>query len=122
RPAEPPALIAAASGVRVAPDGSVREDAGEGRDLALDDVFRALVQRHPLRQDTARVQVRLDELEVLLRVERRSTLDPRMNRVRRDDVELLVRRQNVMPRVVVDDLHPRVVYDVVVLLLQVQPG
>src|SRR4030095_17032830 len=61
-------------------------------------------------------QVRLDELEVLLCVERRRTLDPRMDRVRRDDVELLVRRQNVMPRVVVDDLHTRLVYDVVVLL------
>jgi hypothetical protein len=35
-------------------------------------------ERHPLRHDTARVQMRLDELEVLLRVQRRGALDPRM--------------------------------------------
>ena len=43
-----------------------------------------------------------------------------MNRVRRDDVELLLRRQDEVARVVVDDLHARIVDDVVVLLREVR--
>ena len=62
----------------------------------------------------------LHQLEVLLRVERRGALDPGMDRVGRDDVELFLRRQDVVPRVVVHDLHARVLHDVVVLLREVR--
>ena len=55
-------------------------------------------------------------LKILFGVQRRGALDPRMNGVGSDDVELLFRRQDEVPGVVVDHLHPRVVHDVVIFL------
>ena len=79
------------------PSGNTVE---ERRHLALHGLRRALVQLHEQRDDAAGVQVRLDRLEELLRVERRGALHPRVERVRRDRVELLLRRQQEVPRVV----------------------
>ena len=81
----------------------------ERRDLALHRRLVALVQLHEQRDDAAGIEVRLRDLEELARVERRRALHPRIERVRRDRVELLVRRQQVVPRVVDVDVDLRVV-------------
>ena len=95
------------------------KDLEERRHLALDGLGRALVERDPLGDHAARIEVALDEFEVFLGVEGRRALDPGMDRVRGDDVELLPGRQDVVAGVVVDDLDPRVVQDVVVLRVEV---
>ena len=81
-------------------DHAVRERLEERGDLALHRLGVALVELHEQRDDAARVQVLLDELEELARVEHRRALHPRVERIRRDRVELLVRRQQEVPRVV----------------------
>ena len=75
--------------VRVAPDHAVRERLEERADLALHRRRVALVELHEQRHDAAGIQVLLDELEELARVERRRALHPRIERVGRDRVELL---------------------------------
>ena len=45
-----------------------------------------------------------------------------MNRVCRDDVELLGRRQDVVASIVVDDRDPRISYDIVVVATEVTIG
>jgi hypothetical protein len=60
--------------------------------------------------------VRLHRLEELLRVEHRRALDPRIERIRRNRIELLPRRQQVVPRVVDLDVRLRIGDDVEVVL------
>src|SRR5215471_7377008 len=59
--------------------------------------------------------MRLHEFVVFLRIQRRSTFDPRVNRVRGDHVKFLLGRENEMPRVSVNDVRPRFLHDVVIL-------
>ena len=61
----------------------------------------------------------LHDLEELTRVERGGPLDPRIERVRRDRVELLLRRHQEVPRVVDLDVHLRVVDDVEIVIAEV---
>ena len=81
--------VVARAVVRVAEDDAVRERLEERRDLALHRLGVALVQLHEQRDDAAGIQVLLDDLEELLRVERRGALHPRIERIGRDRVELL---------------------------------
>src|SRR6185503_4492534 len=62
-----------------------------------------------------RVEVLLDQLEVLLGIQSRAAFYPRMNRVGSDDVEFLARGEDEVARVVIDDLDPRIVHHVVIL-------
>src|SRR4026208_1640157 len=52
----------------VAPDRAVWKHVEERRELALHRRRIAVVDRQPLRDDAARVQMRLDQLVVLLRI------------------------------------------------------
>ena len=79
----------------------------------------ALVELHEERHDAAGVEVLLDDLEELLRVERRRALDPRIERIGRDRVELLLRRQQEVPRVVDVDRDLRILDDVEVVVAEV---
>ena len=103
--AEQDDVVAGAAGL-VAPDGAVREGLEERRDLALDDGRAALVERDPLGDEAPGLEVGPHQVEVLPGVERRGALDPRVNGIARDDVELLVGGQDVMAGVVVDDRDP----------------
>ena len=82
--------IVAAAVVRVAEDHAVRERLHERRDLALHRLGVALVELHEQRDDAARIEVVLHDVEELLRVERRRALHPRIERIRRHRVELLI--------------------------------
>src|SRR5262245_39062024 len=55
------------------------------------------------------------QLEVLAGVERGGAFDPRMDGVGGDNVKLFAGGQEIVPRVVIDDLHARVVENIVVL-------
>ena len=57
---------------------------------ALHRGFVGFVERHPLRNHAARLQVFPHELEILERIERRRAAHPRMDGIRRDDVERFV--------------------------------
>ena len=81
--------IVAGAVVGVAPDDAVRERLEEGRDLALHRLGVALVELHEQRDDAAGVEVLLDHLEELARVEHRRALHPRIERIGGDGVELL---------------------------------
>ena len=100
--------IVAFAVVQVSPDRPAREDLEKGRDLALDRVLVALVQRHPLRDDSTGIQVCFHQFEVLARVERGGAFHPRMDRVGRDDVEFLIGGEHEVAGIVVDDLHARI--------------
>ena len=112
--------IVAVAVLVVTPDRALGEGLEEGGDLAADDRLVALVEGHPLRDEAARLEALLHELEVLLGVERGRALHPGMDRVGRDDVELLLGGEDIVARVVVDDLHARIVHHVVVLVLEVR--
>src|SRR5262245_43521092 len=99
----------------VAPYRPVGKDIEECSQLALHRRDVAFIQRHPLRDHAARVQAALAQLEILAGIKRRGAFDPRVDRIRRDDVELFARGENKMPRVVVTDLCLLVLYDAVVL-------
>src|SRR6185369_9737418 len=86
--------------VRVAPHDAVGKRLEERADLALYRRRVALVELHEQRHDAAGVQMRLRRLEKLARVEHRRALHPRIERIRRDGVELLTRRHHVVPPVV----------------------
>ena len=58
----------------------------------------------------------LRELEELARVEHRRALHPRIERIGRDRVELLLRREQKMPRIVDVDVDLRIADDVEVVL------
>src|SRR5437899_4025492 len=99
----------------VAPDRAARKHVQEGRDLALDGLRVTFVQRDPLSDDAAGIQMPLAQFEVLPGVECGSALYPRMNRVRRDDVEFVPHCEHMMPCVIVDDLGAAIVHHAVVL-------
>ena len=105
---------------RVREDGAIRKRFEERRDLALHGRVRALVQLHEQRHHATGIEVALDHLEELARVERCSTLHPRIERIRRNRIELLVRRQQVMPGIVQVNLDLRVRDDVEVVLGEVR--
>ncbi len=63
---------------------------------------------------------RLHPLEVLPRIERGRAFDPGMDRVAGDHVEFLLRGEDEVARVVIDDLNARVVHHVVVLAAEVR--
>ena len=108
--------VVALAVVVVGPDGAVGEDFEEGRNLALHDGGIAFVQRHPLGDETARVRCSLAHLKILLGVKRRRALHPRMNGVRRDDVELFPGGEDEIPRIVIDHVDAGIMDDIVVLL------
>ena len=89
--------------LQTVPSGKTSKNVASSLFTAADVAF---IERHPLRDDAARIQALLAQLEVLARVERRRAFDPRMDRVGRDDVEFFPRREDVVPRVVIDDLDP----------------
>ena len=101
--AEQDGVVAVALAV-VAPDDPVGEDLEEGGDHALGRLQVALVERDPEAHDPARVQVIAAHLVVFHRVQRGAALDPRVDRVGGDDVELLAGGAEEVPAVVVDDL------------------
>src|SRR5262249_21657070 len=98
------------------PKDCIWKDSKEGCHLALHGLNRALVERNPMSDHTAWLEMPLDALEILARIERGRALDPRRDWVTGDDVELLLSRKDEAASVVVNDLDPRVLYHVVVLL------
>ena len=94
----------------------------ERGDLALHRRFVGFVERHPLREDAAGLQMAPRDLQILLRVQRRRAAHPRVDGIRRDDVERLVRRLEEVSRVVEHELDARIVEDVMVLDTEVLPG
>ena len=95
---------------------AVRERVEERRDLALHRFVAALVELQEHGDDAAFVQPRLAELPELARVERRRAFHPRVERVGRDRVELLVRGREQVPAVVDANLDFRVRDDAEVVL------
>src|SRR5262249_20886982 len=83
--------------------------------LALHGLRIAVVNRQPLRNNASRIQVRLDELVVFLRIKSGGTFHPRVDRIGRDHIKLLPGREDEMARVVVDDASPPVAHHRVVL-------
>src|SRR5437667_8196176 len=76
----------------VAPDGAVGKNLEERGDLALYYVHVGFVEGHPLGDQSPRVEMALAKFEVFLRIQRGGSLDPGMNRIGGDNVELVVRR------------------------------
>src|SRR5262245_59148383 len=64
----------------------------------------------------------LYQLEIFLGIKCGAALDPGMDRIGSDDVELLACGEDVVPRVVVDDLHAWIVHDIVILLPEIASG
>src|SRR5262245_52823703 len=54
------------------------------------------------------------EVEVLARVKRGGSLDPRMNGIRSDDVEFVMSRQQVVTSIIKHNFDSRIVRDVIV--------
>src|SRR5579862_7582196 len=104
--------VVAAAIASVDPDGGIREDVEESRKFALDGLDVALIQRNVQREQTAGGQVRLHRFEVLFGINGGRALDKNIQRIGRDDIELVRRGQNVVPRVVEDDVGARVVHHV----------
>src|SRR5439155_25878568 len=96
--------VIALSKAVVAPKYSVRKDLEKSGDDAFRRVRIALVKRNPQAHYPTRLQVRLAHFIVLDGVERSAALDPRIDRVRSDDVEFLFRGADEMPAVIQDDL------------------
>ena len=61
------------------------------------------VQRDVQREHSAGVQMALHRFEVLFRIQRGGSFHEYIQRIGGDDVELFVRGQQVMPRVIEDD-------------------
>ena len=78
------------------------------------------IELHEQGDHTARLQVIPDLPEELAGIERGGTLDPWVERIGGNRVELLVRGQQVMTRIVVLDVHLRVADDVEVVLREVR--
>ena len=100
----------------VAPNGAVREHLEERGHFAFHYRRRAFIKRHPLRDHAAGVQVSAHRLEILLGVERSGPFHPGMDRIGRNDVELFLGCQQIMPGIVVVNFHARIIYHIVILL------
>src|SRR5215475_3225274 len=111
--------VVALAVVGIAPDDAVRKRLEEGSDFALHRSGIAFVQLHEKRHDATVIQVGLGRFEELTGVEHRRALYPRIERIRRDGVELLLRRHDVMPPVVDAHVDFRVLDDVEVVLTEI---
>ena len=99
----------------VTPNCAFGKDVEKSRDLALHDTRIALVKGDPLSEQSGRIQMALDQIEVLFGVQCGGALDPRMNRVGRDDVKFFLRCENVMTGIVIDHFNVGICHHVVVL-------
>ena len=82
----------------------------------------AFVERHPLGDEAAGVEVLFASFEIFGRVERGRAFDPGMDGVGGDDVEFFGCGEDEVAGVVVDDAGARVVHHVVVLGAEVAGG
>ncbi len=112
--------IIATADMVVSPDRRLRENGKERCKFALHHLRTALVERYPLGDHPPRIQTPPTQLEVLFRIQRGRPLHPRVNGIGGDDVEGFVRRQDIVPGIVVHDADARVVDDVMVLVVEVR--
>ena len=110
--------VVALSVLVVAPYCAFEKDIEERRQLALHDARIALVKRDPLCEQSAWIQMALDEIEVFFGVQCGGALDPRMDRVGCDDVKFFPGRENVMTGVVRDHFDVWIGHHVVIFLFE----
>src|SRR5215475_346251 len=76
----------------VTENDGIGKDAEEGGHLAFYHFGRGFVERHPLRQHPARIEVLLHQFEIVPSVQRGRSLNPWVNGVGSDNVEFFSRR------------------------------
>ena len=112
--------IVALTVVRVAPHDTVWKGLEKRADLALHRIGVAFVELHEQRDDAAGIQMLLDRVEELLRIKHRSPLHPRIQWIGGEGFELLLRCENVVPRVVELHVHLWIADDVEIVLAEVR--
>src|SRR6516225_1747209 len=93
----------------VAPYRRTWKDVEEGRNLALYCRLVALVELYKETKHSSRIKVTLDRLEKFPGVECGCSFDPGVQRIGRNDVERIMRRHQVMTRIVIEHLSAAIV-------------
>src|SRR5512143_2909690 len=97
------------------PYDDIGKDLSQGPDDGFEIFFGKFINRQPLADEAAGVKMLRREPEVLDRIQIAGSAEPRMDRIGRDDIELLLRGQQEIPAVVEYDLQLRVIQDIVVV-------